>query len=88
LFNHLNAFNSNYQDMNAVVSKIREKLDEYWPIMQEASKIAAFFNPHFKQIVYSENLANEILASIHANLAVNSESIVQPLHISKHIQFL
>ncbi|CAG8729420.1 21320_t:CDS:2, partial [Racocetra persica] len=68
LFNHLNAFNSNYQDINAVVSKIREKLDEYWPIMQEASKIAAFFDLHFKQIVYSENSANEILASICANL--------------------
>ncbi|CAG8506595.1 5939_t:CDS:2 [Dentiscutata heterogama] len=88
LFNHLNAFNSDYQDMNAVVSKIREKLDEYWPIMQEASKIAAFFDPHFKQIVYSENSANEILASIRANLPVNSESIVQPPHISKRIQFL
>ncbi|CAG8836833.1 5503_t:CDS:1, partial [Cetraspora pellucida] len=35
LFNHLNTFNSDYQDINAVVSKIREKLDEYWPIMQE-----------------------------------------------------
>ncbi|CAG8451817.1 613_t:CDS:2 [Dentiscutata erythropus] len=88
LFNHLNAFNSDYQDMNAVVSKIREKLDEYWPIMQKASKIAAFFDPYFKQIVYSENSANEILASIHANLPVNSKSIVQPPHISKRIQFL
>ncbi|CAG8583299.1 20434_t:CDS:2, partial [Racocetra persica] len=84
LFNHLNAFNSDYQDMNAVVSKIREKLDEYWPIMQEANKIAAFFDLHFKQIVYSENSANKILASICANLPVNSESIVQPPHISKH----
>ncbi|CAG8780534.1 16178_t:CDS:2, partial [Cetraspora pellucida] len=83
LFNHLNAFNSNYQYMNAVVSIIREKLDEYWPIMQEASKIAAFFDSHFKQIVYSKNLANEILASICANLPVNSKSIVQPSHISK-----
>ncbi|CAG8591450.1 17949_t:CDS:1 [Cetraspora pellucida] len=56
--------------------------------MQEASKIAAFFDSHFKQIVYSENSTNEILASICANLSVNSESIVQPPHISKCIQFL
>ncbi|CAG8714534.1 10421_t:CDS:2, partial [Scutellospora calospora] len=48
----------------------------------KVSKITAFFNPYFKQIVYLENLANEILALIYANLLVNSDSIVQPLHIS------
>ncbi|CAG8663651.1 7704_t:CDS:2 [Racocetra persica] len=36
--------------------------------MQEASKIAAFFDPYFKQLIYSENLLNEILALIYANL--------------------
>ncbi|CAG8838997.1 8178_t:CDS:2, partial [Gigaspora margarita] len=76
LFNHLNTFYSNYQDMNLV------------PIMQEASKIAAFFDLHFKQIVYSEDPADEILASIRANLLANSESIVQPSYISKRIQFI
>ncbi|CAG8798235.1 7250_t:CDS:2, partial [Gigaspora margarita] len=88
LFNHLNTFYSDHQDMNLVVSKIQEKLDEYWPFMQEASKIAAFFDPHFKQIVYSEDPADEILALICANLLANSESIVQPPYISKRIQFI
>ncbi|CAG8751560.1 22128_t:CDS:1, partial [Gigaspora margarita] len=88
LFNHLNTFYSDYQDMNLVVSKIQEKLDEYWLIMQEGNKIAAFFDPHFKQIVYSEDPADEILASIRANLPANSESIVQPPYISKRIQFI
>ncbi|CAG8712347.1 31802_t:CDS:1, partial [Gigaspora margarita] len=32
--------------------------------------------------------ANEILASIHANLLANSGSIVQPPYISKYIQFI
>ncbi|KAF0530526.1 zinc finger bed domain-containing protein ricesleeper 2-like [Gigaspora margarita] len=88
LFNHLNTFYSDHQDMNLVVSKIQEKLDEYWSIMQEASKIAAFFDPHFKQIVYSEDPADEILASIRENLTANSESIVQPPYISNRIQFI
>ncbi|CAG8796922.1 5534_t:CDS:1, partial [Dentiscutata erythropus] len=56
--------------------------------MQEASRIAAFFDPHFKQIVYSEDSTDEILASICASLLVNSESIVQSPYISKRIQFI
>ncbi|CAG8833737.1 490_t:CDS:2, partial [Cetraspora pellucida] len=40
------------QNLNLITYQIKEKLDEYWPIMQETTKIAAFFDLHFKRIVY------------------------------------
>ncbi|CAG8799349.1 20404_t:CDS:2 [Gigaspora margarita] len=83
LHNHLDMFNSTYSDINLVAFGIKEKLDEYWLLMQEASKIAAFFDPHFKKIVYFEQSVDKILAPIRSNLSTNSDNIIQPLSTSK-----
>ncbi|CAG8435381.1 3766_t:CDS:2 [Scutellospora calospora] len=88
LRNHLNTYNVIHQSLNLVSFKIKEKLDEYWPIIQETSKIAAFFDPHFKRLVYNEQSIDEILAPIYANLPVNIEATVQPSYISKRRQFI
>ncbi|CAG8666221.1 5583_t:CDS:1 [Scutellospora calospora] len=57
-------------------------------IIQEASKIAAFFDPYFKKIVYFEQSLDEILAPIRENLPTNLNSIVQPSYISRRLQFI
>ncbi|CAG8814988.1 24962_t:CDS:2, partial [Cetraspora pellucida] len=67
---------------------IKNKLDEYWPIMQETTKIATFFDPYFKRIVYYEQSVDEILTLIHINLLANSTTITQPSLTSKHYQFI
>lgn len=88
LRNHLNTYTAIHQSLNLVAFKIKEKLDEYWPIIQETTKVAAFFDPHFKRLVYNEQSVDEILAPIYANLPVNLEATVQPLYISKRRQFI
>jgi hypothetical protein len=56
--------------------------------MQETTKIAAFFDPHFKRIVYHEQSVDEILTLIRTNLLANSNTIAQPSFISKRYQFI
>ncbi|CAG8812037.1 8369_t:CDS:1, partial [Cetraspora pellucida] len=76
------------QNLNLITYQIKEKLDKYWPIMQETTKIAAFFDLHFKRIVYHEQSVDEILILIHTNLSTNSNTITQPSFILKWYQFI
>ena len=74
LMSYLNSQNDPEHLLNEMIDKIKQKLERYWNIMDENSKVTAFFDPRYKNLCYSGIDTNSVLGFIHQKFPSISQS--------------
>src|SRR3954447_17549090 len=63
LMSYLNSQNDT-EHLNKMIDKIKQKLERYWNMMNENSKVTGFFDSRYKNLCYSEINTNSVLGFI------------------------
>ena len=90
LISYLNSQNDPNHLLSDMIDKIKQKLERYWNIIDENSKISAFFDPRYKNLCFSGMDTNSVLGFIRQKFPfiTQSQSQVQIQTNSRMSHFL
>ncbi|CAB4427925.1 unnamed protein product [Rhizophagus irregularis] len=83
LLSYLNAQNGSEYLLNDMVKQIKPKLENYWNIMDDNSKVSAFLDPRYKNLCFPGMETDSILDFIRQKLPLLSQ-ISAPAQTQSH----
>src|SRR5436305_13628186 len=85
LISYLNSQNDSNHLLSDMMDKIKQKLERYWNIIDENSKISAFFDSRYKNLCFSGMDTNSVLGFICQKFPFITQSQSQVQILECHI---